>query len=140
MRTTMLNEPKMTIDELMEKLRSSDRPVYLGPSDRPIAVVHPIKRDLEPEQRKAVRAMKDLLQKLQILEEKYQMDSADFFYRFENALIEETPDYVSWWVSYSAFASTLQRYNLTRSDVECLLMEDSVTTTGNSEPSWPQRQ
>ena len=52
------------------------------------------------------------------------MDSADFFYRFENALIEETPDYVSWWVSYSAFASTLQRYNLTRSDVECLLIEN----------------
>ncbi len=135
MRTTMLNEPKMTVDELVEKLKSSDQPVYLGPSGRPIAVVHPIKRDLEPEQRKAVRAMKDLLQKLQTFEEKYQMDSADFFYRFENALIEETPDYVSWWVSYSAFAGTLQRYNLTRSDVECLLMEDSVTTIGDSEPS-----
>ena len=135
MRTVMLNEPKMTVDELMEKLKSSDRPVYLGPSDRPIAVVHPIKRDLEPEQRKAVRTMKDLLQKLRTFEEKYRMDSADFFYRFENTLLEETPDYVSWWISYSAFASTLQRYNLTRSDVECLLMEDSVTTIGNSEPS-----
>ena len=118
MRTTMLNEPKMTVDELMEKLKSSNRPVYLGPSGRPIAVVHPIKRDLEPEQRKAVRAMKNLLQKLRTFEEKYRMDSADFFYRFENALVEETSDYVSWWVSYSAFAGTLQRYNLTRSDVE----------------------
>jgi len=46
MRTVMLNEPKMTMDEWMEKLRSSDRPVYLGPSDRPIAVVHPIKETL----------------------------------------------------------------------------------------------
>jgi len=68
--------------------------------------------------------MKSLLQKLQAFEEKYRMDSADFFSRFENALIEETPDYVSWWVSYSAFAGTLQRYNLMRSDVECLLKEE----------------
>ena len=69
------------------------------------------------------------------LKKKYRMDSAEFFYRFENALIKESPEYVSWWVSYSAFAGTLQRYNLTRSDVECLLMEDFVTTTGDSKPS-----
>ena len=34
MRTVMLNEPKMTIDELVEKLRSSDQSVFAGTLQR----------------------------------------------------------------------------------------------------------
>ena len=128
-------EAEMTVDELLERARRSARPLYIGSPGWPEAVIRPIKRDLEPDQRAAVQSLKGLTNKLQAFEEKYQMDSADFFYRFENALIDESPEYVSWWVSYSAFTGTLRRYNLTRSDVECLLMGDFATTTGGLELS-----
>ena len=57
------------------------------------------------------------------------MDSAEFFYHYKNHMLEESPEYISWWVAYSAFAETLQRYNLTRSEVECHV-ESSQTTIG----------
>ena len=53
------------------------------------------------------------------------MDSEVFFYKYENALLDESLDLISWWISYSAFAETLMRYNLTRSDVECRLIARS---------------
>jgi hypothetical protein len=135
MSRVFVSEARTTVYELLERTRQADRPLYIGLSGRPEAFIWPIKHDLQPDQRAAVQASRGLLDKLRAFEKKYRMDSAEFFYRFENALIKESPEYVSWWVSYSAFAGMLQRYNLTRSDVECLLMEDFVTTTGDSKPS-----
>jgi hypothetical protein len=126
MSRVFVSEARTTVYELLERTRQTDRPLYIGLSGRPEAFIWPIKHDLQPDQRAAVQASRGLLDKLRAFEKKYRMDSAEFFYRFE---------YVSWWVSYSAFAGMLQRYNLTRSDVECLLMEDFVTTTGDSKPS-----
>jgi hypothetical protein len=108
MSRVFVSEARTTVYELLERTRQTDRPLYIGLSGRPEAFIWPIKHDLQPDQRAAVQASRGLLDKLR---------------------------YVSWWVSYSAFAGMLQRYNLTRSDVECLLMEDFVTTTGDSKPS-----
>ncbi|MGQ9627595.1 MAG: hypothetical protein ACUVV0_11905 [Anaerolineae bacterium] len=135
MEAIFVDKAKLTLDELIERVKKSNKPLYLGSSGRAEVIVSPIKRELEPEQQAAIDALEDLLHKLRSLEEKYQMDSAEFFYRYENGLLEETPDYVSWWVTYSAFAEALQRYNLTRSEVECQLMEGSETITGSYTPS-----
>lgn len=135
MEAIFVDKAKLTLDELIERVKKSNKPLYLGSSGRAEVIVSPIKRELEPEQQAAIDALEDLLHKLRSLEEKYRMDSAEFFYRYENGLLEETPDYVSWWVTYSAFAETLQRYNLTRSEVECRLMEGSETITGSYTPS-----
>ena len=135
MEAIFIDKVKLTLDELIEKVKNSNKPLYLGSSGRAEVVVSPIRRELETDQQAAINALQELLLKLQAFEEKYQMDSAEFFYRYENGLLEETPDYVSWWVTYSAFAETLQRYNLTRSEVECQLMEGSEIITGSYTPS-----
>jgi hypothetical protein len=87
----------------------------------PIAVIKVIQKNLQPEQVAAIKALRRILCKLQAFEEKYNIDSADFFYKYENTFLGESEDFLSWWLNYSAFAETLQRYNLSRSEVECLL-------------------
>jgi hypothetical protein len=132
---TVVVDKVTTVEELIEKAKHSARPLYLGVSGQPEVVVWAIRRELEPEQRTAIKALKGLFSKLQSFEEKHKMDSADFFYRYENRLPGESAEYTSWWIAYSSFAETLQRYNLTRSDVECHLMDGSGSTTGDSVPS-----
>jgi hypothetical protein len=106
------------------------KPLYISSFRNPIAVIKVIQRNLQPEQVATIKALRGIFCKLQAFEEKYNLDSADFFYKYENALLNESEDFLSWWLSYSAFAETLQRYNLSRSEVECLLMEGSEDTTG----------
>lgn len=127
---TVLTDMQMTLGELIKRARQSARPLYVGTDGDIALVVRPVKRNLEPEQEAAVDALSSLFHKVQAYEAKYQMESEVFFYKYENALLDESPDFISWWISYSAFAETLIRYNLTRSDVECQLMAGSERTTG----------
>ena len=131
---TVLTDTNMTLDELIRQVRQSTRPIYVGTDGEIALVVRSVKKKLEPEQAAAVDALSSLFHKLQLYEAGYQMDSEVFFYKYENALLDESPDFISWWISYSAFAETLMRYNLTRSDVECRLMAGSERTTGAYAP------
>lgn len=132
---TVLTDTTMPLEELIRRARQSARPIYVGADGEIAIVVRLVKRNLEPEQTAAVDALGSLFHKLQVYEAKYRMDSEVFFYKYENALLDESPDFISWWISYSAFAETLMRYNLTRSDVECQLMAGSERTTGAYAPS-----
>ena len=132
---TVLTDTNMTLDELIRQVRQSARPVYVGVDGEIALVVRPVKKNLEPEQAAAVDALSSLFHKLQLYEARYRMDSEAFFYKYENALLDESPDFISWWIGYSAFAETLMRYNLTRSDLECRLMAESERTTGAYAPS-----
>ena len=132
---TILTDTNMTLEELIRRARQSARPIYVSTDGEIAIIVRPVKRNLEREQVAAVDALSDLFHKLQVYEARYRMDSEVFFYRYENALLDESPDFLSWWISYSAFAETLMRYNLTRSDVECRLMAGSERTTGAYAPS-----
>ena len=118
---TVLTDTNMTLDELIRQVRQSTRPIYVGTDGEIALVVRPVKKKLEPEQAAAVDALGSLFHKLQLYEARYRMGSEVFFYKYENVLLDESPDFISWWISYSAFAETLMRYNLTRSDVECRL-------------------
>ena len=132
---TVLTDTNMTLKELIKRARQSARPIYVGADGEIAIVVRPVKKKLEPEQAAAIDALSSLFHKLQLYEAGYRMDSEVFFYKYENALLDEAPDLISWWISYSAFAETLMRYNLTRSDVECRLMAGSERTTGAYAPS-----
>jgi hypothetical protein len=132
---TVLIDTNITLEELIRQVRRSDRPIYVGTDGEIDIVVRPVKKELEPEQAAAVGALSNLFHKLQVYEARYRMDSEVFFYKYENVLLDESPDFISWWISYSAFAETLMRYNLMRSDVECRLMAGSERTTGASAPS-----
>lgn len=132
---TVLTDTNITLEELIRQVRQSARPIYVGTDGEIDIVVRPVKKNLEPEQAAAVDALSNLFHKLQLYEARYRMDSEAFFYKYENALLDESPDFISWWISYSAFAETLMRYNLTRSDVECRLMAGSERTTGAFAPS-----
>ncbi|MBC8248159.1 MAG: hypothetical protein H8E90_00645 [Anaerolineales bacterium] len=132
---TVLTDTNITLEELIRQVRQSARPIYVGTDGEIDIVVRSVKKDIEPEQASAVGALSDLFHKLQLYEARYRMDSEAFFYKYENALLDESPDFISWWISYSAFAETLMRYNLTRSDVECRLMAGSERTTGAFAPS-----
>ncbi len=132
---TVLTDTSMTLEELIRRVRQSARPIYAGSDGEIDIVVRPVKKNLEPERVAAVDALSDLFHKLQVYEARYQMDSDVFFYKYENALLDESPDFISWWISYSAFAETLMRYNLTRSDIECQLMAGSERTIGAYAPS-----
>jgi len=132
---TVLTDTNMTLKELIKRARKSARPIYVGTDGEIDIVVRPVKKHLEPEQAAAVDALSSLFHKLQVYEARYRMDSDEFFFRYENGLLDESPDFISWWISYSAFAETLMRYNLTRSDVECRLMTESERITGDSAPS-----
>lgn len=132
---TVLTDTNMTLEELIRRVRQSARPIYVGTDGEIDIVVRSVKRNLEPEQAAAVDALSNLFHKLQVYEVRYRMDSEVFFYKYENALLDESPDFVSWWISYSAFAGALMRYNLTRSDVECQLMAGSERTIGAYAPS-----
>lgn len=132
---TVLTDTNMTLGELITRARQSARPIYVGVDGEIAVVVRSVKRSLEPEQAAAVDALTSLFHKLQVYEARYQMDSEEFFYKYENALLDESADFISWWIRYSAFAETLMRYNLMRSDVECQLMAGSERTTGASAPS-----
>lgn len=127
---TVLTDTNMTLEELISRVKQSARPIYVGTDGEIDIVVRPVKKNLEPERAAAVDALSNLFHKLQVYETRYEMDSDVFFYKYENALLDESPDFISWWISYSAFAETLMRYNLTRSDVECQLMAESERTTG----------
>jgi hypothetical protein len=118
---TVLTDTNMTLDELIRQVRQSAKPIYVGTDGEIALVVRPVKKKLEPEQAAAVDALSSLFHKLQRYEARYRMDSETFFYKYENALLDESPDFISWWISYSAFAEALMRYNLARSDVECRL-------------------
>ncbi len=131
----ILTDTNITLEELIRQVRQSARPIYVGTDGEIALVVRPVKKKLEPEQAAAVDALSSLFHKLQVYEARYRMDSEVFFYKYENALLDESPDFISWWVSYSAFAETLMRYNLTRSDIECRLMAGSERTTGAYAPS-----
>jgi hypothetical protein len=130
MQLEMVEKSEITLDELLEKAQKLQKPLYISSFRNPIAVIKVIQRNLQPEQVATIKALRGIFCKLQAFEEKYNLDSADFFYKYENALLNESEDFLSWWLSYSAFAETLQRYNLSRSEVECLLMEGSEDTTG----------
>ena len=130
MQLEMVEKSEITLDDLLEKARKLQKPLYISSFRNPIAVIKVIQRNLQQEQVAAIKALKGILCKLQDFEEKYNLNSADFFYKYENALLDESEDFLSWWLSYSAFAETLQRYNLSRSEVECLSMEDSENTIG----------
>jgi len=132
---TILTDTHMSLEELIRRARQSARPIYVGTDGEIAIVVRLVKRNLEPEQTAAVDALSNLFHKLQAYEARYRMDSEVFFYQYENVLVDESPDFISWWISYSAFAETLMRYNLTRSDVECRLMAGSERTTGTYAPS-----
>ena len=131
----VLTDTKMTLEELVTRARQSARPIYIGSNGEIAAVVMPVKRSLEPEQAAAIDALSSLFRKLQVYETRYRMDSEEFFFKYENVLLDESSDFISWWISYSAFAETLMRYNLTRSDVECRLMAESEHTIGTYAPS-----
>ena len=131
----ILTDTNITLEELIRQVRQSARPIYVGTDGEIALVVRPVKKKLEPEQAAAVDALSSLFHKLQVYEARYRMDSEVFFYKYENALLDESPDFISWWVSYSAFAETLMRYNLMRSDIECRLMAGSEHTTGAFVPS-----
>ncbi len=109
---TVLTDTNMTLEELIRRVRQSARPIYVGTDGEIDIVVRSVKRNLEPEQAAAVDALSNLFHKLQVYEVRYRMDSEVFFYKYENALLDESPDFVSWWISYSAFAGALMRYNL----------------------------
>jgi len=130
MQLEMIEKSEITLDELLEKAQKLRKPLYISSFRNPIAVIKVIQRNLQSEQVAAIKSLRRILGKLQAFEEKYNLDSAEFFYKYENALLNESEDFLSWWLSYSAFAETLQRYNLSRSEVECLLMEGSENTTG----------
>ena len=119
---TVLTDTNITLEELIRQVRQSARPIYVGTDGEIDIVVKPVKKGLEPDQAAAVGALSGLFHRLQVYEARYRMDSEAFFYKYENALLDESPDFISWWISYSAFAETLMRYNLTRSDVECRRM------------------
>lgn len=136
---TVLTDMQMTLGELIKRARQSGRPLYVGTDGDIALVVRPVKRNLEPEQEAAVDALSSLFHKVQAYEARYQMESEVFFYKYENGLLDESPDFISWWISYSAFAETLMRYNLTRSDVECQLMAGSERTTGAYATSWKKK-
>jgi hypothetical protein len=129
-----VDRTKVTIEELIKKARESNRPIYLGLAGEPEIVVRAVRKGLDPEQMRAIQALSGLYWKIRGFEEKNRMDSAEFFYRYENNMLEESPARISWWIAYSAFAETLQRYNLTRNEVECHL-GSSQTTTGDYVPS-----
>jgi hypothetical protein len=132
---TVLTDTTMPLEELIRRARQSARPIYVGADGEIAIVVRLVNRNFEPEQTAAVDALGSLFHKLQVYEARYRMGSEVFFYKYENALLDESPDFTSWWISYSAFAETLMRYNLTRSDVECQLMAGSERTTGAYAPS-----
>jgi len=129
-RSMFVDKTTLTIQELVARAIESNRPVYLGLPGKPEVVVRAVRRELDPEQEKAIQALSGLYRKIRSFEDENKMDSAEFFYRYENNLLEESAERISWWVAYSAFAETMQRYNLTRSEVECHL-ESSQITTGN---------
>jgi hypothetical protein len=130
MQSIFVDKGAMTIEELVTKAIESNRPIYLGVSGEPKIVVRAVRKELDPEQEKAIQALSGLYQKIRGFEDEANMDSAEFFYRYENNMLEESPQRITWWIAYAAFAETLRRYNLTRGDVECRL-ENSLTITGN---------
>ncbi len=130
MRNIFVDRTRVTVEELIAKAVESNRPIYLGSRGKLEVVVRAVRKELDPEQEKAIQSLAGLYRKIRNFEDENRMDSAEFFYRYENNLLEESPERISWWIAYSAFAETMQRYNLSRSEVECHL-EGSRITTGN---------
>jgi len=121
----------MGVEELIEEVKRSPTLVVIGRSGKPEVVITKIKDSLGSDQKQALPHLKKLLEKMSAFEEQYGMDSAEFYYKFENLQVEENgQDFLSWWIQTSAFFEALQRFNLTRSDVECQLTDESNSTSG----------
>ena len=109
--------------KLVKEAKGSSHPVYVRLEDKIEVTVRRL-GELDKHQKETAKTLNSLLLKLESFEEKYSMDSGIFFYKFENGHLEESEEFLSWWISFSAFQDTLSRFNLTRSDVECLQTEE----------------
>ena len=111
------------LSKLVKEAEGSSQPVYVRLEDKIEVTVRRL-GELDNHQKEAAKALKSLLLKIESFEEKYSMDSGIFFYKFENGHLEESEEFLSWWIAFSAFQDTLSRFNLTRSDVQCLQTEE----------------